>query len=122
MPNPRMTTSDVAWSVLFMAIFMPLMIGSVIALFTLGGPALASPSSLVLKLFGMVAVMVTILLVGLLSLWLFGLLTRRFLSTTSYERWHRQVESGSERVLPLLTTFSRFTLRMVKPKQADDAL
>lgn len=115
MANPRMTITDVAWSLLFMVIFLPLMTGCIVGLFVLGGPEISSPPNGVIEVFGAVAVIVVIALSWLLSLLLFGLLTRLFLSEGSYERWQQQFEnarSGPFRNASLAKWF----FKMVKPK------
>ena len=105
------------WSLLFMALFLPLMTGCLIALFTLGGEGIGNPTSWLAKLLGAAAVMVAIVLSWLLSLLLFGLLTRRYLSIGSYERWQLQFENGKTRGSPLITIVGGFALKFVRPKQ-----
>lgn len=116
MSNPRMRAGDVAWSLLFMMIFLPLMVGSLIALFTLGGSTVANPTSWEAKLLGLAGIMVAIPLSWLLSLFLFGLLTRSFLTMDSHRRWQLQLENGSQRVSPVITSLGNLALKIVRPK------
>ena len=122
MANPRMTLRDAAWSLLFMAIFLPLMVGCLIALFELGGPTLANPPNAIMKGLGGGAVVTTILLSWLLSLVPFGLLTRLFLSVESYDRWRRQAANAAPKVPALSSPLSKCFFAIVKPRRTKDAL
>lgn len=116
MSNPRMRAGDVAWSLLFIVIFLPLMVGSLVALFTFGGSTVANPASWEGKLLGLAGIMVAIPLSWLLSLFVFGLLTRRFLTMESHRRWQLQLENGSQRVSPLIASVGIFALKIVRPR------
>jgi hypothetical protein len=122
MANPRMTIRDIAWSALFMGMFLPLMVGVLFALFAIGGTSLANPSSLPAKLLGGVAVGGVILLSWLTSLFLFGLLTRRFLSIESYERWQLQSYNRTPGVPSPGSPLARCFFYIVKPRQTKNAL
>jgi hypothetical protein len=118
MPNPRMTIGDIAWSLLFMALFMPLMVGCVLALFAYGGANIASPPNGLLRVLGTAAVVVSIFLSWFLSLLLFGLLTCRFLSAESYERWRRQFDNAGPRASPRgMTVLGKIVFKVVRPRQ-----
>jgi hypothetical protein len=118
MPDRRMTTSDIAWSLLFMALFMPLMVGCLLAVFAFGGANIASPSSGLFRVLSTAAVVVSIFLSWFLSLLLFGLFTRRFLSPESYERWRRQFDNAGPRASPRgMTALSKIIFKVVRPRQ-----
>ncbi len=115
-----MTITDIAWSLLFMVIFLPLMTGCIVGLFVLGGADVSSPPNGVVKLFSAAAILASIALSWLLSLFLFGLLTRRFLSEESYERWQQQFGSARSGAVRN-TSLAKWFFRMVKPKQMDNS-
>lgn len=117
-----MTAGDVAWSSLFMAIFLPPMIGGLVGLFAVGEPSISSPTTWAAKLLGVAGIVVAIFMSWILSLLLFALLTRRFLSQDSYERWQHQFENGRARMPPLITFLGSFTFKIVRPKQVKSTL
>jgi multidrug efflux pump subunit AcrB len=99
MANPSMRFTDVAWSVLFVAIFILLIPVSIV-----GGAmllvALHVPGTENNDLTGVAAVIffiwifVGIPLAWLLALWLCSQLTRRYLSQETHDRWVQQFENG----------------------------
>jgi hypothetical protein len=121
MHNGRYTFSDAAWALLFMAIFVPLSVGFLFTLFTVCGPWISSPPNWLGKLLGAVTALIAIILSWLVSLIVFGLLTRLFLSSESYERWRQPFENGMSPLSPAQKALATFALRRIKPRRETNA-
>jgi multidrug efflux pump subunit AcrB len=118
MANPRMNLTDVAWVVLFMAIYLPVMTLSI-----LGGAfllaALHVPGTENNGLVGLAEVIfliwlvVGIVLSWLLALWLYSQLTSRYLSQETYDRWRQQFDNGTPGWL--VSWLGSYALRTTEP-------
>jgi hypothetical protein len=111
-----MTVGDVGWTLLFLALLLPLMSGAMILAVAYLTPAiLGSPNSLPRQ--GLEALVEFALLFGgmgvgmLVSLLLFFFLTCRFLGAETRLRWQLQFEGGAANMSPLHRALGRFVMK-----------
>lgn len=123
MPKPQMTASDVGWTLLFMALFLPLTASTMLAAATLLTPAvLGSPNSMPrhgAEQFVEAAFLFGGMAFGMcLAITIFAILARHFLSKESYQRWVLQFENGAPKLSPLHRGLGYFLLKYIRPKEA----
>lgn len=87
MATLRMTAADVGWTVVFLAIFLPAMTACLLIFFALAGPSASggagAPPKGPGRVVGILGIICSGALSGIVSLWLFSLICRRFLSAES---------------------------------------
>lgn len=127
MPNPETTASDIGWMVLFMMLFLfSVVAGMFIFSAYLTPVVLGSPDSVPRT--GLEKLVEFALLFGGLAfgmcaaLLAFCLLARRFLGSSSYERWTLQLENGADRFHPIQLSVARHVMNFIKPRGQSNAL
>jgi len=127
MPNPKITASDIGWMVLFMVLFLLSVVGGMLIFSAYLTPAvLGTPNSV--PRVGLEKLVEFVLLFGGMALSMgaallvFCLLARRFLSSSSYERWALQLENGADRFHPIQLSVARHVMNFIKPGGQSNAL
>jgi len=115
-----MTLGDWAWMAVFFALFFLLCFVSLGLCLTYLEPTVLglpidAPRHGVKKIIGTFLVMGSIALAGLVATLIFSLITRRFMSAATYERWVSLSEAGKSSTSPWTHTFGDFFLRCIKP-------
>jgi Ni,Fe-hydrogenase I cytochrome b subunit len=122
-----MTLSDVAWSLVFLALLIVCMVGGMFA-----GAAYVTPAVLgsanVLPRQGFAKLVEVVGLFGGmaggigLALLVICLISRRFISLATHQRWTAQLENGAPALNPLGLKLSRFLMKYMQPRQRGNAL
>lgn len=118
MTNPRMTVTDIAWSAVFLLLFLPLLATSVFSIFLAYFMWLdpTTSSQGLWMVFGIALDVLAVSLAVLIALALFGLLTRRFLSPQDYARWMLQYQNSPFQSSFLGASWQRIFFRIVRPR------
>jgi hypothetical protein len=122
MTNPRMTFSDIAWTILFMVLFLPSIFIGMFGFAAYLTPAIiGSCNSISIHGFDS-AVEIVLLFMGLglgmfFAAAVFCALTRKFLSEDSHQRWAEQFENGQVNFSTPQRIIGRYFIRLTKPRK-----
>jgi len=125
--RPPLTVTDIAWSVLFLVLLLVLMGGAMFIAAAYVTPALLGSPNYVPRE-GMVKVTEAAVLFGGMGVGIaaalaaIAVLSRRFVSMATHQRWVLQLEGGAAPLSPLVRWLSRRLAKHMQPRKGPNAL